>query len=268
MLSEDYFSTGLAKKIRKSILTVSHAKQSPHVGSCLSCVEILISAYGTKYEFKQNGNDNCKVVFSKGHASLALYCTLVEFGALPQVALEQYNESNSHYYGHVSHKASTDIELSTGSLGHGLPFAIGLALSNKYKLVPNVPVITIMSDGECDEGTTWESALLASHLGLSNLIVVVDRNRLQSLTSTEETLQLEPFAKKWESFGWEVFEVDGHNVGSLSELLKIGNRPRCIIANTHKGYGVSFMRDSVDWHYKSPNDVQFADALDDIEGLE
>jgi transketolase len=265
--NSDNFST-IAKNIRRNILSVSYTKKSPHIGSSLSCVEILIAAYNLKLRLEGEGTTQCKVVFSKGHASLAVYCTLVELGMLPLESLDQYNEPSSHYYGHVSHKSSPYVELSTGSLGHGLPFALGLALANKLNLKVESPVIVIISDGECDEGTTWESALLANQFQLSNLIVVVDRNRLQSLATTEQTLKLEPFGAKWESFGWDVFDVNGHDTEMLTSLMKVGIKPRCIIANTKKGRGVSFMENSIAWHYKSPTSQELTEALKELEVFE
>ncbi len=254
-----------ARNIRKRIIEVSYEKQTPHIGSSLSCVEILLASYKFKLDQQRIGNENCKVVFSKGHAALAVYATLVELKELDSTSLHQYNNSGSHLYGHVSHKASNIVELSTGSLGHGLPYAIGLCLGQKLNQEEPALVITIMSDGECDEGTTWESALIASHYNLSNLTVIIDRNGLQSLNSTEQTLALEPLREKWVAFGWDVTEVDGHNVNEIYDLLKIGEKPRCIIANTHKGNGVSFMKDSVLWHYKSPSSSEYQTAIVEID---
>ena len=258
-------SKDLAMRVRKSILEISYRTQSPHLGSSLSCVELLLAAYETKLKLAAIGNSNCKVVFSKGHASLAVYCTLMELGILPISIREKYNQPESHFYGHVSHKASEQIELSTGSLGHGLPFAIGLALGQKMHGYTEAPIIAILSDGECDEGTTWESALIANQFNLNNVIVIIDRNELQSLSSTEDTLKLEPLAEKWQSFGWEVVEADGHNLDALHESIRIGNQPKCIIARTHKGNGVTFMRDSVLWHYKSPNKLEYEEAIKELE---
>lgn len=254
-----------ARNIRRRIVEVSYEKQTPHIGSSLSCVEILLASYKFKLDQQKKGNSNCKIVFSKGHAALAVYATLVELKELDPAILDHYNSSGSHLYGHVSHKASNNIELSTGSLGHGLPYAIGLCLGQTLNQEEPAPIITIMSDGECDEGTTWESALIASHHNLNNLTVIIDRNGLQSLKTTEQTLALEPLREKWIAFGWEVIEVDGHDVNKIYELLKIGEKPKCIIANTHKGNGVSFMKDSVLWHYKSPSSSEYQSAIEEID---
>jgi transketolase len=157
------------------------------------------------------------------------------------------------------------VELSTGSLGHGFPYGLGIAISKK---VTNNPgnIFVVISDGECDEGTTWESALIANHFNLTNLCVIVDRNRIQSLDYTEHTIALEPFTTKWQSFGWAVLEVDGHNYLDLASALSQKTiKPKCIIANTIKGKGVSFMENSVQWHYKSPNENEFYQAISEIE---
>ena len=164
--------------------------------------------------------------------------------------------------GHITSLGVKGVELSTGSLGHGLPYGVGIAIGKKRAEITG-KVFVVMSDGECDEGTTWESALLANHHNLDNLVVIVDRNRIQSLRSTEETLKLEPFAEKWQAFGWEVTEIDGHDYSQITESLSTKNsRPLVIIANTTKGKGIKFMENSVLWHYKSPSEDDLQVALD------
>ena len=177
-----------ANAIRKRILGVAHKSQSPHVGSSLSCVEITLATYLSKQLSGNEGETNSHVIFSKGHASLALYATLENLGLIEPDQLDTYNSNGSHFYGHVSKLATDQIELTTGSLGHGLPFAVGLSMGDELSLKKNRSTFVIMSDGECDEGTTWESALIASHFKLRNFYVVIDRNRLQSLEDTEKTL--------------------------------------------------------------------------------
>jgi transketolase len=252
------------QNIRKRILEVAHKTRSPHVGSALSCVEIAFAAYQQKLKHHPSDYWKTQVVFSKGHAALALYATLEELELIDPKSLDSYNGDSSQFYGHVSSSASSHIELTTGSLGHGLPFALGIALAKRLSGNLDVKTIVIMSDGECNEGTTWESALIANHYQLKDFYVVVDRNRLQSLGDTEATLALEPFAHKWQSFGWEVYEINGHDLESLCNLLDGATKPRCIIANTHKGNGVSFMTDQVLWHYRSPNADELRDALCEI----
>ena len=265
MNSDEYvplrnYQTSL-RNIRKRIVEVAHRTRSPHVGSALSCVEILFTAYQEKLKYTPTEYWKTQVVFSKGHAALALYATLEELQLINPNSLESYNSDNSQFYGHVSSMASPHIELTTGSLGHGLPFAMGIAMAQKLLGCSEVKTIVVMSDGECDEGTTWESALIANQFALENFYVVIDRNRIQSLGDTEGTLALEPFGSKWQSFGWEICEVDGHDIESLGVAMQGAIVPRCIIANTNKGKGVSFMTDRVLWHYKHPDADELRDAL-------
>jgi transketolase len=156
------------------------------------------------------------------------------------------------------------INLSTGSLGHGLPFSVGRALAKKRLGIEGQSFV-VLSDGECDEGSNWEAALLASHLKLNNISVVIDRNSLQSLKSTEETVRLEPLAEKWVAFNWDVAIIDGHSHSELKNaIFRTSNKPMLTIAKTIKGRGVSFMENRIEWHYKSPNDQELAQALDEL----
>lgn len=206
-----------------------------------------------------------KFVFSKGHAAIGLFCTMKVFDFISQEELETFCSDGSNFFGHVSHFSHPLIQLSTGSLGHGLPFAVGLAQAKKIKGEAG-RVFVVVSDGEMNEGTTWESALLANKLKLNNLLCIIDRNHLQSLKSTEDTLPLEPLVDKWNSFGWDAINVDGHDFNSLSAIDELSARPRLIIANTSKGKGVSWMQDKILWHYKHPDRVELELALEEIEG--
>jgi transketolase len=159
------------------------------------------------------------------------------------------------------------INLSTGSLGHGLPFSVGRALAKK-RMESKGQSFVIMSDGECDEGSNWEAALLASHLQLDNLSVIIDRNFLQSLKGTEDTVQLEPLADKWKAFNWDIAVVNGHSHEELREaIFRKSRKPMLTIANTIKGYGVSFMQNSVNWHYKSPSAEDLSKAISELENF-
>jgi len=197
-----------------------------------------------------------------------MYATLAESGFFDPRMLDEHCSDGSIMSGHVSHKGIPGVEFSTGSLGHGLGVSAGMALaalrSNK-----SWRAYCVMSDGECDEGSVWEAALFASHHELSNLVAVVDYNKLQSLTSVAETLALEPFADKWRSFGFEVVEVDGHDhdalAGALSVEPAVATRPTAVIAHTTKGRGVSFMEDSVLWHYRSPQGDEYEAAVAELE---
>jgi transketolase len=199
---------------------------------------------------------------SKGHAAAALYSILHIAGFISAEDIDHYGQNGALLGGHVT-SGIPGVELSTGSLGHGLPYGVGIALARKIDSKQG-RVFVIMSDGECDEGTTWESALLANHHKLDNLVVIVDRNRLQSLTDTELTLKLEPFSAKWEAFGWTVREISGHDLEQLNSACEASSSPICIIANTTKGKGVSFMENSVLWHYRTPNNEELIDALKQI----
>jgi transketolase len=244
----------LALAARREIITMTSVAKASHVGSALSVVDILSVLYtGTASIAAETMEEHDRdiVILSKGHAASALYSVLALQGFFPREWLERYCENDAPLGGHVTYKGVPGVELSTGSLGHGLPYGLGIAMARKISGVSG-RVFVIMSDGECDEGTTWESAMIANHHNLDNLTVIVDRNRIQSLKNTEETLKLEPFADKWEAFGWESRVVNGHDYEELSKTLSKSSRPICVIAETTKGKGVDFMENSVLWHYKPP----------------
>jgi transketolase len=204
-----------------------------------------------------------ELIISKGHAAAGAYAVLAHSGYIPLDLLETYSMNGSPLGGHVTSTHVPVINLSTGSLGHGLPFSVGRALAKKRLGIKGQSFV-ILSDGECDEGTTWESALLASQLELNNLIVVIDRNRIQSLAGTEETLKLEPLIDKWLAFNWNVLEVNGHDHVELETAFKESDKPLLIIANTIKGKGVSFMEETVLWHYRPPSEEDLSLAISEI----
>jgi transketolase len=262
----------LSELARIEILKMTNRAGASHVGSALSVVDILAVLYGTianTSPSRTGDPDRDIVILSKGHAATALYSILAIQGFFPLSWLNDYCSDGAQLGGHVTSKGVPGVELSTGSLGHGLPYGLGIALSQK-RSKKSSKVFVVMSDGECDEGTTWESAMIAGHLQLGNLTVIIDRNRIQSLGSTEETLTLEPFADKWRAFGWNVHEVEGHDFDQLERALKLTSTkiPTCVIANTTKGKGVSFMENSVAWHYKSPNQAELQDALSEISSCQ
>lgn len=245
-----------------------HRANSSHVGSSLSVVDILSVLYGTVARISPttlDDRDRDLVIVSKGHAAAATYAVLAEVGILPAEWLDTYSADGALLGGHVTSHGVPGVELSTGSLGHGLPFGLGVAMAAVRTGSPRRSFV-VMSDGECDEGTTWESALLAAHHNLDNLVVVIDRNGIQSLGSTEDTLRLEPFADKWRAFRWDVHEVDGHDHEALRHALEApsAGAPRVIIAATVKGKGVSYMENTVLWHYRSPNAEQLEAALEEL----
>jgi transketolase len=225
----------------------------------------ILSVIATGASLARNGELGDEIIISKGHAAAGAYAVLAHAGYLPLEWLQNYSLDGSSLGGHVTSKHVEVINLSTGSLGHGLPFSIGRALAKK-RLSIKGQSFTILSDGECDEGSNWEAALLASHLELNNISVVIDRNFLQSLKSTEDTVRLEPLADKWRAFNWDIEVVDGHSHEELRRaIFRTSKKPMLTIANTIKGYGISFMQNSVAWHYRSPNDSDLASAISELE---
>jgi len=249
----------IAKKIRIRILKLSNSAKSSHIGSSLSIVEILVVLY--KF-FIQKKNI---FILSKGHACLAYYCVLQKFGYFSDKILKSYGKNNTILLSHVSHKVP-GVDFSTGSLGHGLPYATGRALAEKINKTSN-KIFVLISDGELNEGTTWESLLFAAHHKLDNLIIIVDYNKIQSLDFAKNVLKLEPLNKKFKSFGCNVKNINGHNFNQIyrSFLVKKNKKPTIIIANTIKGKGVSFMENSILWHYKFPNEKELDIALKELK---
>ena len=194
---------------------------------------------------------------------------MAETGFFSVERLRSHCANGSVLCGHLSHLDVPGVEFSTGSLGHGLPVAVGMALAAKRDR-KNHRVFALLSDGECDEGSNWEAILFAAHHGLSNLVAIIDYNKIQSLAPVAETLRLEPFAAKFNCFGWKVTEVDGHNhdqlVSALSVQPQTSDQPTCVIAHTTKGKGVSFMENTVLWHYRSPQGDEYVRALKELEG--
>jgi len=253
----------IADASRNSALKMVHASKSSHIGSSLSVIDILsVIVAGTDLKIRRElGNE---LIISKGHAAAGVYSVLAHSGYLPTELLDTYSLDGSLLGGHVTSTHVPAINLSTGSLGHGLPFSVGRALAKKRLGIEGQSFV-VLSDGECDEGSNWEAALLASHLKLNNISVVIDRNSLQSLKSTEETVRLEPLAEKWVAFNWDVAIIDGHSHSELKNaIFRTSNKPMLTIAKTIKGRGVSFMENRIEWHYKSPNDQELAQALDEL----
>lgn len=259
-----------AKLIRKSCLKMVHEANASHLASALSIVDILNALYSDFLKtdpHNQDWEDRDRLLLSKGHACVALYSTLAEYGFFPKEDLINYGKDFSDLMNHVSHKVS-GVEFSTGSLGHALPFGVGKAMAAK-RLNKKWKTVVILSDGELGEGSNWEAFLSASHHKLDNLVAIVDYNKLQSLTTVEDTLNLEPLIDKFKAFGWAVLEVDGHDHNMLVETFKKVpfemDKPSVFLANTVKGKGVSFMENSVQWHYKSPSDQELALAIKEIK---
>ena len=237
----------IIKDIRKNILKLSYKAKSSHIGSCLSIVEILAVLYHNILKKKD------RFILSKGHAALALYCTLYQKKYISLKTLNSFGSNKTILMNHVSHKVN-GVEFSTGSLGHGLPVAIGKAIKFKINKEKN-KVYVLMSDGEINEGTTWEGLLFASHHKLDNLNIIIDYNKIQSMDFVKKVINIEPLKSKFLSFGCNVKIINGHNITAINNALirSAKNKPNVIIANTVKGKGVSFMENNNLWHYKNPN---------------
>jgi transketolase len=261
----------LARTVRADILKMVHKAHASHVGSCLSIADILAVLYGRILNVRPAEpawSNRDRFVLSKGHAAAALYAVLARCGFFPHDVLASFCEDGSSLTGHISHTVP-GVEVSTGSLGHGLPIGLGMAVAAHRGDSP-ARVFVLLSDGECDEGAVWEAAMFAGHHGISNLTVIVDYNRLQSFGRVADVLDLEPLREKWRAFKWGVRELDGHDHPALAQALSDvpfeANRPSVLLCHTVKGKGVSFMEDRLEWHYKSPDDSQLARALAEVSG--
>jgi transketolase len=263
----------LAQKIRLHTLRMTCLGKSAHIGSNFSMADLLAVLYGKILNVDPrnpswSGRD--RFILSKGHACAGLYAVLAERGFFSVSKLDTFYQNGSDLCGHVSHLGVSGVEISSGSLGHGLPIGVGMAYAAKLEGKTH-KVFVVLSDGECDEGSNWEAILFAPHHKLDNLVVIIDYNKIQSLALVAETLGLEPFVDKWKSFGWGVIEVDGHNHKQIEEgCLKLPyekNQPTCIIAHTIKGKGVSFMENSVLWHYRTAQGEEFEAAKKELEYL-
>ena len=267
-------SEELARRIRLHALRMTSSGGSSHIGAIFSMADIVAVLYGYALHVdpaRPDWPDRDRFILSKGHAGAGVYAALAERGFFPVEWLSRHYQNGSDLSGHVSHKGIPGVELSTGSLGHGLPVATGMALAAKLDGRAH-RVVALLSDGECDEGSNWEAILFAAHHQLDNLVVIVDYNKIQSLGPVSETLALEPFADKWRAFGWSVVEVDGHDHPALRAawdgLPATPGRPTCILAHTVKGKGVSFMEHAVLWHYRTARGHELDAALAELEGAE
>lgn len=261
----------LASKLREHSVHMTHRSGASHVGSSLSMVELLAVLYTRILHIDPHRPDwpeRDRFILSKGHGCAAYYAVLAETGFFPIAWLETFYQNGSRLAGHATNTYVPGIEISTGSLGHGLSVATGMALAAKRDGHP-WRAFCLLSDGECDEGSTWEPILFASQHKLDNLIAIVDYNKIQSLGTVKEVMDLEPFAAKWRAFGWAVKEVDGHNLQAVETVLQQvpfeAGRPSCVIAHTVKGKGVSFMEDKLLWHYRSPQGEEYRAALAELE---
>jgi transketolase len=262
----------LARRIRIHALRMCAAGGGSHIGSVFSCADILAALYGEVLRVDpQNPRwpDRDRFILSKGHACAGLYAALAERGFFPLETLATHYQNGSILCGHASHRVP-GVEFSTGALGHGLPVAAGMAYAAHLRRRPH-RVFALLSDGECDEGSNWEAALFAAHHRLKKLTAIVDFNGLQGIAPVGDVIRLDPFADKWRSFGWAVREVDGHDPAALCSAMNAVSfspgRPTCVVAHTTKGNGVSFMRNSVLWHYRIPADAELEAALTELEAV-
>ena len=255
-----------ARNIRRHILNMTAEAGSGHPGGSLSSVEILTALYFNAMRHdaaNPKWPDRDRFVLSKAHACPVLYAALAEAGYFPEAELMTFRKLDSRLQGHA-HVKTPGVEMSGGSLGHGLSFGVGVSLVMRLDERPSRTYV-LLGDGECDEGQIWEAAMSASHYELDNIVAIVDRNGIQNDRFTWQVMNLEPLADKWRAFGWHTLEIDGHNIGevldALEEAAATKNRPTAIIAKTLKGKGVDFMENNPDFHGKAPTPDQLEAAL-------
>lgn len=263
-------TTELAHRIRCHVVDMANRGKSSHIASCLSIADILAVLYGKVMRHdpsRPEWEERDRFVLSKGHAGATVYAALAECGYFEIERLATHYQDGSQLSGHVSHRGNPGVEISTGSLGHGLGIAAGMAYAAKAAGAA-WRSFALLSDGELDEGSNWEAFLFASHHELSNLVAIVDYNKIQSLAPVAETLNLEPLTDKFEAFGWAVHNIDGHDHDQLDAALAPAaaesRQPTVVVCNTTKGKGVSFMENSVLWHYRSPQDDEYDAALKEL----
>jgi transketolase len=256
-------SEQLAWKIRRHAIEMTHLSGGSHIGAIMSVADIIAVLYSEVMQFDSNNpkwDERDRFILSKGHAGAAIYAALAENGFFEVEELKTHYANGSRLSGHVSHHLP-GVDFSTGSLGHGLSAGAGMAYAAKKDRKEH-KVYVVLGDGECDEGSVWEAALYANHFRLNNLVAVVDHNHMQSLDFQENTLEIEDFGNKWRAFGWHVIEINGNNHEELKAAFhqadknskEENHKPTVIIANTIKGYGVSFMQNDILWHYRFPHD--------------
>jgi len=262
----------ISRNLRKRIIETSSNSRIPHIGSCLSCLDILVYLYWNELNInpeEPTAYNRDRFLLSKGHGAPGLFQVLAERGFFKKEKLLEFGKPGSVFHEHPPKPGYIPgVEAATGSLGHGFSMALGMAVSTKITST-NFRCYTMLSDGECNEGSIWEAALLAPKLNVDNLTVIVDFNKWQATGRSEEITSLQPLDLKWKSFGWHVQEINGHDFDEIAKALKMAksekNQPSIIIANTIKGKGVSFMEDNNNWHYRIPNKEELKLAVEELD---
>lgn len=247
-----------AREVRARVIEMSHRAKTPHLGSSLSCVDLLVAAYWGVLKIdpaRPLDPDRDRFILSKGHAATTLYAVLARRGYFPEKLLDTYAVEGGVLQEHPGAGCAPGVEAATGSLGHGLPIGVGMALAGRLQQ-RDYRVVVVLSDGECNEGSVWEAAMFAAARKLDRLLAVVDYNKWQATGRSNEIMALQPLREKWQAFGWAAEEVDGHDLGALVKAMNKApdaeGRPRVLVAHTVKGRGVSFMEDDNNWHYRVP----------------
>lgn len=260
----------IANEVRRLSLQMAVNAHSSHSGGALSMADLLTVLYSGVINISPqtvNDENRDRFLLSKGHCCASLYAILAIKGFLPKdELLSQYGKNGGVYFSHVSHKLN-GVEISSGSLGHGLPVACGIAVAGRTKGL-NYKTYCLTGDGELDEGSCWEAIMFAAHQKLNNLCLIVDYNKIQSMGNVSDICNLSPLAEKFRSFNWNVVEIDGHNYDEIEKAYNIfrkeKDKPTVIIANTIKGKGVSYMEGKLLWHYRTPNEEQMKQAMEEL----
>ncbi len=260
----------VARQIRGKLVEMSHDSRAAHLGSSLSCVDILVALYWNSLAItpdNPSAPDRDRFILSKGHAAAALFTTLALKGFFSETLLDTFGQAGSCLEEHPGPGCAPGVEAATGSLGHGLPLGIGMALAGRIQRM-SYQVYVLMSDGECNEGSVWEGAMFAAGKRLNNLLAIIDFNKWQATGRSCEVMALEPLEQKWRSFGWEAYQIDGHNMKALLEVSNYfpstSGKPVVIIAHTIKGKGISFMEDDNNWHYRIPDAQEVIKAKEEL----
>ncbi|WP_157065160.1 transketolase [Amphibacillus sediminis] len=258
-----------ALEIRKDVIEMIFHAKTGHTGSDLSCTDILVALYYDVMNIDPRNPDDPdrdRYIQSKGHAAEVYWAVLADKGFIEKEELKTFSAFGSRLIGHPNNKVD-GVEMNTGSLGHGLSIATGIALAAKMDN-KSYHTFTLLGDGELAEGSVWEGAMAAAHYQLDNLTAIIDRNGLQITGASEDVMKVEPLANKWRAFGWEVIEVDGNDIHALSEELHkqpVDGKPTCIIAHTVKGKGISMAENAAGWHHRVPNQEEYDQAIAELD---